>query len=282
MNDLLAHLLARSFRSELRDAVQPRLPARFERARASLTEPTSFPDTARQTLSPLTCAPLVPPNAPAPPLTTTLPPNAPAPPPATTLPPNAPAPPPTTTPPGALPALPARLLPPADSQASLPAQLPAASPAQPAMADAPIEPAQNGPRATGRVIPSASDTPAEAAQPVTDSLAISPTPKLNSERHSGGESPIAPPPPASGSAPMSATAPGALPVTVSSNSPTPVVSARQETELPPRAPRITISIGRIEIRAIPAPPPSAQPRSRTPAPALSLDDYLSRRNGGRR
>ncbi len=47
--------------------------------------------------------------------------------------------------------------------------------------------------------------------------------------------------------------------------------------------RITISIGRVEVRAIPATSPPGAPRSRShgPTPALSLDEYLRRRDGGR-
>ncbi len=47
--------------------------------------------------------------------------------------------------------------------------------------------------------------------------------------------------------------------------------------------RITISIGRVEVRAIPATSPPGAPRSRShgPTPALSLNEYLRRRDGGR-
>lgn len=52
----------------------------------------------------------------------------------------------------------------------------------------------------------------------------------------------------------------------------------------PSAPAIRVSIGRIEVRAATPPPvPAAQPAaSARPGPALSLDDYLKRRNGGQR
>jgi DNA segregation ATPase FtsK/SpoIIIE, S-DNA-T family len=53
--------------------------------------------------------------------------------------------------------------------------------------------------------------------------------------------------------------------------PEPPMPARHE----PAAPRIRVSIGRIEIRAAyPAPPAPPVPR---PAPAMSLDDYLAKR-----
>lgn len=52
----------------------------------------------------------------------------------------------------------------------------------------------------------------------------------------------------------------------------------------PPAPTIRVAIGRIEVRAITRPP--APPTQRTaparPGSALSLDDYLKQRNGGRR
>jgi hypothetical protein len=53
---------------------------------------------------------------------------------------------------------------------------------------------------------------------------------------------------------------------------------RQE---PPLAPTIQVTIGRIEVRATPA--PAAAPASKPkPAPVPSLDDYLRQRNGGSR
>ncbi len=57
----------------------------------------------------------------------------------------------------------------------------------------------------------------------------------------------------------------------------------QHSHAPHPPSRITISIGRVEVRAIPATSPPRAPRSRShgPAPALSLDEYLRRRDGGR-
>jgi hypothetical protein len=47
------------------------------------------------------------------------------------------------------------------------------------------------------------------------------------------------------------------------------------------APPIRVTIGRVEVRAIMAPP--ASPRAvRRPRPALSLEDYLKQREGGKR
>ncbi len=46
-------------------------------------------------------------------------------------------------------------------------------------------------------------------------------------------------------------------------------------------PIIRVTIGRIDVRAIPPPPPTLRQPS-PPAPGLSLDDYLKERNGGQR
>jgi hypothetical protein len=47
----------------------------------------------------------------------------------------------------------------------------------------------------------------------------------------------------------------------------------------PITPTIRVSIGRIEVRAIPAPPAPPAPRKSAPTPKLSLSEYL-RKNGG--
>lgn len=60
----------------------------------------------------------------------------------------------------------------------------------------------------------------------------------------------------------------------------PVASPPREPVAPPHPPRITVTIGRVEVRAIPPPPPRPSPQS--PAPKLSLDEYLRRREGGTR
>ena len=51
---------------------------------------------------------------------------------------------------------------------------------------------------------------------------------------------------------------------------------------PPEAPPITVSIGRVEVRAV---PPAQEPPRRdeaAPPAGLSLDDYLRSRDGERR
>lgn len=55
----------------------------------------------------------------------------------------------------------------------------------------------------------------------------------------------------------------------------------RESAAQTRLPRITVTIGRVEVRATPPSPPP-RPRSQPPAPALSLDEYLKRRDGGKR
>ncbi len=49
-------------------------------------------------------------------------------------------------------------------------------------------------------------------------------------------------------------------------------------------PTIRVTIGRIDVRAVPStsPAPSSAPKPNTSRPDLSLDDYLKRRNGGQR
>ncbi len=56
----------------------------------------------------------------------------------------------------------------------------------------------------------------------------------------------------------------------------------REPAAPPHPPRITVTIGRVEVRAVPPPSPPARPRPPSPAPKLSLDEYLRRREGGTR
>jgi len=48
---------------------------------------------------------------------------------------------------------------------------------------------------------------------------------------------------------------------------------------PLAAPSVQVSIGRVEVRAVYAPPPSPA-RARAPAPTMSLDDYLKQREKG--
>jgi hypothetical protein len=60
--------------------------------------------------------------------------------------------------------------------------------------------------------------------------------------------------------------------------PSALIRARASSD-PPSVPSVQISIGRVEVRAVYAPPPSAAPRP-SPALAMSLDDYLKLREKG--
>ena len=60
-------------------------------------------------------------------------------------------------------------------------------------------------------------------------------------------------------------------------------AAWESIDAPPQAspaPTIHVTIGRIEVRAMPT-PVSVQPKSRFAAPVMSLDDYLRQRGGGK-
>jgi hypothetical protein len=59
----------------------------------------------------------------------------------------------------------------------------------------------------------------------------------------------------------------------------PLPAATQASNANPSEPVVHVTIGRVEIRAVPAPP--APKRAAPTKPALSLSDYLQRRGGGR-
>jgi hypothetical protein len=80
------------------------------------------------------------------------------------------------------------------------------------------------------------------------------------------------PPAGRGPQPGSPTVVPALPA------PAPPAAPREEQQ-PPR-PAINVTIGRVEVRAVFAPPPQPAPRPQ-PAPAMSLEEYLKQRDGGR-
>ena len=52
--------------------------------------------------------------------------------------------------------------------------------------------------------------------------------------------------------------------------------------MPEPAPTIKITIGRVDVRAIMPAAPAPRPAPARPSPALSLEDYLKQREGGRR
>jgi hypothetical protein len=43
---------------------------------------------------------------------------------------------------------------------------------------------------------------------------------------------------------------------------------------------VQVSIGRVDVRAVFAPPPASPPPQPRSAPVMSLDDYLKQRDGG--
>ena len=56
----------------------------------------------------------------------------------------------------------------------------------------------------------------------------------------------------------------------------------EPTTTPAPAPTIRVSIGRIEVRAIPPAPPTPRPRAARPSSGLSLEDFLKQRQRGQR
>jgi hypothetical protein len=84
------------------------------------------------------------------------------------------------------------------------------------------------------------------------------------------------PPPVAALIPKPVSLPAALPLPRPES-----VTGRSREPLPPTAeePVIRVSIGRVDVRAVFAPPPAAAPRRRCAAPMLSLDDYLKQKDG---
>lgn len=260
MNDPLANLLARSFGSELTDSVQPRLPSRFELPVAPdhayeavlSAQPTGVPDSA---------LPLMPPEVPAipPPITSSAP--------GATVPATSPVHgDETLSPPNHLLALPTIDGVPATWGQSPTGVTPQMNvPSQGQTESAPrTDPAvtDNHPLHPARAAWLPADMAGASAHHVTpdepaSAVGRSDTLRLQAEARPERLEPVTP--------------------RISA------VSAETGSSPAPRPPRISITIGRIEVRA--APPvtiPPAQPRSRLPQPALTLDEYLRRRDGGKR
>jgi hypothetical protein len=78
-------------------------------------------------------------------------------------------------------------------------------------------------------------------------------------------------------APASASPPVVAPILA-----TPQVTLPDFAPLPPQLPDVHISIGRVEVRAAAVAPPRPAPRDTGKSETLSLDAYLSRRNGSAR
>lgn len=93
---------------------------------------------------------------------------------------------------------------------------------------------------------------------------------------------------APGHSTLPTTTPRPVPPTLADRSDTPAERSPREIHLAadesPAPPTVRVNIGRVEVRAI-TPPPARAARRTTPArpsPALSLDEYLRRRNEGER
>ncbi len=248
MNDPLANLLACSF-GELAGAVQPRLPVRFEPVTPFGGEvavpPVRVDDQVTSGAPPVRVEP-----SPVP-LTSVIPPvERGQVPPLPVAPLPAWGPPPTTgselrRPSMPLPATPERISPDLGvSEANSEHTAPASL--------------------AGFVDPRGLPAPANAVNPprLPDVAAASPASAISFQPASASDPPREPVAPA--------------PVMLSEP-----VTPPSEPAAPPHPPRITVHIGRVEVRAVSSPPPSRL-RSQPPAPKLGLDEYLRRREGGTR
>ncbi|OAN38269.1 hypothetical protein A6A03_05105 [Chloroflexus islandicus] len=284
MNDPLANLLARSF-GELAGAVQPRLPARFELVAPFGGEvavpPVQMGDQA---------APGSPPVQVGDQVTLGSPPvqvgdqAAPGSPPVWVEP--SPAPLASAIPPverRQIPPLPVAPLaawgqpPTTASELRRPSTMPPAAPERisPDRGVSEANSERTAPASlAGFVEPRGLPAPANAIDPprLADVAAVSPASAVSFQPASVPDAPREPGVPAI--RPFSAPAP-VMPRE-------PVAPPPREPAAPPHPPRITVTIGRVEVRAVPPPPPSSRPRPQPPAPRLSLDEYLRRREGGTR
>jgi hypothetical protein len=112
---------------------------------------------------------------------------------------------------------------------------------------------------------------AGSASPSVEHLPVHETPRIERLR---------PPRPAVSGPPASAAPapPSVIPAPPLTRS---VPSATKIPASPPGTPTIRVSIGRVEVRLVAPPaPPSPSPPSQ-PKPAMSLDEYLRGRHGGR-
>ncbi|GIV90711.1 MAG: hypothetical protein KatS3mg055_3229 [Chloroflexus sp.] len=272
MNDPLANLLVRSFADQLPDAVQPRLPARFEPVTPFGGEvavpPVQVGDQVtpgappvRVEPSPVPLASVIPPveRRQVPPL-----PVAPLP---------AWGPPPTT-----------------GSELRRPSMPPPAAPER-ISPDLGVSEANSEHTAlaglAGFVDPRGLPAPANAVHPprLPDVAAASPASAISFQPASASDPPCEPVARQTDRptyrTPASASDPPREPVAPAPVMPREPVTPPREPAAPPHPPRITVNIGRVEVRAVSSPPPS-RPRSQPPAPKLGLDEYLRRREGGTR
>jgi len=133
------------------------------------------------------------------------------------------------------------------------------------------------------------ETSSRAVTSERNSSTVSSTPTSD---HASSAVTASPPPhdpsvPRPASAPRALTAsPGRTPVARSKGT---IISPRQtrtprqfEHPVSDSTPTIHVTIGRVEVRAVPAPLPTPQPARRAAPPKLSLADYLQNRHGGAR
>lgn len=280
MNDPLANLLARSF-GELAGAVQPRLPARFELVASFGGEvavpPMQVGDQAASGSPPVQVDDRVTLGSP----------------PAQVGDQAAPGSPPVRVEPSPAPL--ASAIPPVERRQVLPLPLaPLPAWGQPPTTCSELRrPSAPLPAAPERSSPDLGVSEAHSERTAPASLADFVEPRglpasasaVNPPRlpDVAAASPAVPPAPVVSFQPDSAldtihepVAPDILPP----STPAPVMP--REPVAPMHPPRITVTIGRVEVRAVPPPPPSSRPRPQPPAPRLSLDEYLRRREGGTR
>jgi hypothetical protein len=191
------------------------------------------------------------------------------------------------------PAVPASL----DSQGPGDTAPAAASPAPPAAA--PVAPAPAAPLAAPPFVAAlrAASVPAEAVPPreVPTLLLVPsppvplvpPVPTLLVERWREPQTEARPPAPPTSTAPAPVRRDGHAPQATRpapSAAHAPAVSRSEPSRppaavAPPSAPAVRVTIGRIDIRAVPPAPPAAPARRPAPEPArgVTLDDYLARR-----
>lgn len=263
MNDPLANLLVRSFADQLPDAVQPRLPARFEPVGPFGGEvavpPMRVGDQVTPGAPPVRVGDQVTPGvlpvrmepSPVPLASVISPVERRQVPPLPVAPLPAWGPPPTI---GSELRRPSMPLPAAPERISPDLGVSEANSERTALASL-----------AGFVDPRGLPAPANAVNPprLPDVAAVSPASAISFQPASASDPPREP----------------VVPVPVMPREP---VTPPREPAAPPHPPRITVTIGRVEVRAIVPQPSPSRPRSQPPAPKLGLDEYLRRREGGPR
>jgi hypothetical protein len=129
-----------------------------------------------------------------------------------------------------------------------------------------------GPAPRGSLETSAAPAPFAAGEPRAGEI-----PRLEARLMASNPPHLeSPPPPAS---PIDHSPPNRPRLVIDPARPSPVGPAH---EIAPTQPVIHVTISRIEVRAVPPQPPLARPATPRMAPALTLEEYLKQRSGGRR